>query len=217
MNEKQYEDIMRKGGPYEGALRAKEEGLIDHIIFSSHAAPEETVRFLQSGAFDGALISYSLLNFTSMQKVLDTAEEQKLGIAVMNPLAGGVVPQNPNYFKTNFNITEDSVTDFSLKFIYSHMPITCILSGVSKEQELIDNVKAIESLEHTKKDYIQHVHTELSRLSHICTGCGYCLEGCPQKIKIPAYMQAYNMKFMDNTDKMYGRTDKALISDSRRR
>ena len=37
----QFEGIMAGGALYEGAVRAKERGLIDHICFSSHARPEE--------------------------------------------------------------------------------------------------------------------------------------------------------------------------------
>lgn len=213
MNRTQYENIMRKGGPYEGAMRAKEEGLIDHLVFSSHAAPEETAYILSEGAFDGAIISYSLLNFTPMQQVLDIATEKKLGLTVMNPLAGGIIPQNPKYFKNSFGIENESVTDFSLRFIYSHEAITSILSGVSNEQQLRENIKAIETMEESGKHYISYVNAELKKMSNICTGCGYCLEECPQHIKIPAYMQSYNMTFMDDTETMYGRTNKELLSD----
>ena len=34
-----FENIMKKGGIYEGALRLKDEGLIDHICCSLHAVP----------------------------------------------------------------------------------------------------------------------------------------------------------------------------------
>ena len=213
MNRKQYEDIMRKGGPYEGALRAKDEGLIDHIVFSSHAAPEDTAYMLSEGAYEGAIISYSLLNFTPMQQVLDVAAEKKLGIAVMNPLAGGIIPQNPNYIKNSFGIDDENVVDFALRFIYSHEAVTSILSGASNEKQLRENIRAVETLKESGKDYISYVNTELKKLSNVCTGCGYCLEGCPQKIKIPAYMQSYNMTFMDAADILYGRKDKELISD----
>jgi hypothetical protein len=213
MSRKQYEEIMRKGGPYEGAMRAKEEGLIEHIVFSSHASPEETAYFLSEGAYDGAIISYSLLNFTPMQQVLDMAEKKKLGIAVMNPLAGGVIPQNAGYFRDSYGIKEERVTDFALKFIYAHEPVTSILSGITNKQQLEENVRALEELEHSSTDYIASVDSELKKLSNICTGCGYCLEGCPKKIHIPAYMQSYNMKDMNAANGMYGRTDKGLIKD----
>lgn len=195
MNRKQYAEIMRKGGPYEGALRAKQEGLIDHIIFSSHASPEETIEMMEGGAYDGGLISYSLLNFMPMQKVLDAAEKNGLGLLVMNPLAGGLIPQNPEFFREIFGIKEN-VTDFAMKFIYAHQPITCVLSGVSKESELMANIKAMEGLERSSTDYVKAVSFGLTKSSGFCTGCGYCVEKCPRQIKISTYMQAYNMKLL---------------------
>jgi len=212
MSWEQYEDVMRKGGPYEGAVRARDEGLVDHLIFSSHAAVQETERIFSEGAYEGGLISYSLLNYASMQGILDTAERCRQGVLIMNPLAGGVIPQNPNYFMKNYNIKED-VTDFSLKFIYAHTPVTCILSGISKEEELIKNINVMEQYKPETFDYIGHVNSEVKRAGNICTGCGYCRSGCPQGINIPAYMQAYNMKFMSDTKEMYRQTESELVSD----
>jgi len=37
MNMEHYRNVMAPGGPYEGALKLKEEGLIDHICISTHA------------------------------------------------------------------------------------------------------------------------------------------------------------------------------------
>ena len=37
----QYRKVIAPGGPYWGALKAKEEGLIDHICFSTHCSGEE--------------------------------------------------------------------------------------------------------------------------------------------------------------------------------
>lgn len=213
MSLKQYHEIMKKGGAYDGALKAKEQGMIEHIVFSSHASPEETELILREGAFEGVTIPYSLLNFTSMQRVLDTARERHSGVAVMNPLGGGIIPQNPKYFSKNFGIRDESVTDFSLRFIYAHPEITCILSGISKQEELLANTSALEKADESPKDYIAHVAEELTNLSDICTGCGYCVADCPQGINIPAYMQSYNMKHLDDTEQLYGRTDRQLISD----
>ncbi len=44
-----FENIMKKGGIYEGALRMKEEGLIDHICCSLHAVPGDILKIIEIG------------------------------------------------------------------------------------------------------------------------------------------------------------------------
>lgn len=81
-NYQTFEQIMKKGGIYEGALRLRDEGLIDHICCSLHAPPEDILKILDSGAFEGITISYSMLNAALMQPVLEMARQKDIGVAV---------------------------------------------------------------------------------------------------------------------------------------
>ena len=72
----------------------KEEGLIDHICCSLHAIPEDIQKIIKTKAFEGITISYSMLSAANMLPVLDAAYENDIGVAVMNPLGGGVIAQN---------------------------------------------------------------------------------------------------------------------------
>ena len=94
----QYEEIMKSNGPYEGVLAAKDRGLVKHICFSSHASAIDTVKIIQDGAFEGALVSYSLMNFRENGIILDIAQKNSIGVAIMNPLGGGIIPQNVELF-----------------------------------------------------------------------------------------------------------------------
>ena len=49
----QYDACMSDGGQYEGLLECQSQGLIDHIVFSSHQPGDEVKRVLDEGKFQG--------------------------------------------------------------------------------------------------------------------------------------------------------------------
>ncbi|MFZ5968950.1 MAG: aldo/keto reductase [Bacillota bacterium] len=210
MNEEHYMDIMKKGGSYEGGLRAKEQGLISHIVFSSHAVPDVAVKIINDRVFEGITVSYNPLNYQLMDKVIKAAAENNMGVAVMNPLAGGFIPQNKDFFSKLIEIENETVAQAALRFIYSHPEITCVLSGFSSEQEIHENTVALNDETEISQQRIEVFEGKLRQMTGFCTGCGYC-RICPQNIPIPEYMQSYNMSFFESFQDMYGRSDEALI------
>ncbi len=64
-----YELAMRPGGQYEGLLKCKEEGLIDHIVFSSHQPGDEVIDILSENKFEGVTMGINILNFPYRLKV----------------------------------------------------------------------------------------------------------------------------------------------------
>ncbi|MCK5270424.1 MAG: 4Fe-4S dicluster domain-containing protein, partial [Sedimentisphaerales bacterium] len=57
-----------------------------------------------------------------------------------------------------------------------------------------------EEIERIKKHLAENMNS-------LCTGCGYCLKGCPQHIPIASYMQFYNQKTM------FGKSDNEMMED----
>lgn len=196
-----FEQIMRKGGVYEGALKLKDEGMIDHICCSMHASPEEMYKIINSGAFEGATISYSLLNAPQMQPVLDKALEKNIGIAVMNPLGGGLIAQNKEFF--SFACAPDSEENMiaaALRFVKSHPAVNIVLGGVSNQEELNSSLSVFTSLNpETPEMRMKRVMDKVSVLKGFCTGCKYC-EGCPKGIPTYAIMQAHNALLFQPTE-----------------
>jgi len=196
-----YSNVIKKGGPYEGALKLKEEGLIDHLVFSTHANGDEIVQIINDDLFEGILLGYNASNFAYREKGLKAAYEKGLGVVTMNPLGGGVIPQNPDFYSFIKQNPEDSVAQGALKFNMAHKEITVTLAGINNIKELEENIAAANSLEEISDQKIEEIKSHLKEgLDKLCTGCGYCL-GCPVDIYIPAYMMAYNeMIINDNKD-----------------
>ena len=197
----QYQRIMVPGGPYEGAVQAREEGLIDHICFSTHCPPDDIIRIINDGFFEGVTISFNVINYGSMLAILEAAGAKQMGVATMNSLGGGIIPQNPGYFAGMNTSSKSDVTSASLRFNSSFREVSIVLSGMTDMNQVVQNAKALSSEIDTYHPYDRPV-TELSFSSDkLCSGCGYCRE-CPERIPIPEYMQAYNYRFFPDSDFM---------------
>jgi predicted aldo/keto reductase-like oxidoreductase len=210
----EYKNIMKKGGLYEGAERAKKEGLIKHICFSTHAPPDDIIKIIKDGVFEGVTISYSVLNQRQMQPVLDCAGERDVGVVTMNSLAGGVIPQNSGFFSFIKQEGDNGVSEAALRYSYAHPQITCMLSGMAAGNEFAENAAALSAQESPEeaKGRIISVDKRFSEISGFCTGCRYCA-GCPRGIDTAAMMQAYNAIYFTGDAPLYRRSGKRLLEN----
>ena len=71
-----------------------------------------------------------------------------------------------------------------------------VLSGMSNLEQVEDNVSYMENfqpLSPAEQDVVKKVVEIIQSKAYIaCTGCRYCVEGCPQKIAIPDYFKLLN-------------------------
>lgn len=201
----EFQKIMQPGGIYEAALRLKEEGVVDHICCSLHARPEEMIKIIKSGAFEGATVSYSLLNALQMQPVLDAAWEQGVSIAVMNPLGGGLIAQNRDFFSFACGPDDQAnAVHAALRFVHAHPAVDIVLSGANSKEELADSLAVFQSPDpEPPAERVARVLEKASGIEGFCSGCKYC-EGCPQGIPTSAIMRARNTLLFDPVE-LYGR------------
>lgn len=175
---------------------AKEQGLIKNIAFSSHMEGDGLQTVIAADKFKGMLIGYNALNYRFRQAGISDAYKAGMGVVVMNPLGGGMIPQNPSMFEYLTEGTDLTVPQAALRFVASHKEISVALAGMSKKEHVEDAVKAVENLElfTASEIYEKYENTNLS-LNNLCTGCGYCKK-CPMDIDIPKFMDAYNQKML---------------------
>lgn len=199
-----YKSRIVKGGAYEAALKAKEEGLIEHIVISTHCNGDEISTILEDNLFEGITMGYNILNFPYRQKGIDAAYKKGLGVAVMNPLGGGLIPQKEEYFSFLRDVDDKNVKDAALRFLISQKEITTALAGIGSLKEVEENCtcgdNGIAFTEGKLKQINDHLFASLDKL---CTGCRYC-EHCPQEIPVSKYMQAYNMRILGDVDACLG-------------
>jgi ferredoxin len=168
---------------------------------SAHMPVGDLLRIIGEKVFDALTISCSLLNYNTMEPVLDYAREMRTGIVIMNPLGGGIIPTNPQYFGFSKNENEDNVNIASLRFLSAHPAVNVILSGISNKQQLHENISAFTktNIEPPEKR-IARVKAHMVNFSGFCVGCGYCVD-CPSGIPVPDIMQSRNIfLFHENKD-----------------
>ena len=179
---------------------AKNEGLIRNIVFSSHMQGSDVEKVVESHKFKGMLLGYNALNYRFRQSGIKSAYENGMGVVVMNPLGGGMIPQNPELFSYLAQGTDLTVPQAALRFVASHQEVTVTLAGCSTKEHVDDAVKAVEGLqEYPAEEIVKKYETEGLALNNLCTGCGYC-DSCPVEIPVPKFMDVYNIKMLNGSD-----------------
>lgn len=189
-----------KGGAVDAALKAREEGLIEHLGFSTHMRHGEVDTVLKEDYFEGVTLGYNAINFPLRQEALNAAHKKGLGVVTMNPLGGGVIPQNAQRFDFLRGPNDPSVVSAALRFNISQPAVTSALVGFSAREHVDQAVQALEDFSPYSQEQIESLKSEIEDdFDGLCTGCGYC-EPCPVGIEIPRFMDAYNMRILKDSD-----------------
>ncbi len=201
----QYELAMKKGGQYEGLLKCKEEGLLDHILISTHLPGHEINQIIERGEFDGILMGVNVLNFPYRWEGLQKAHDMDLGVIAMNPLAGGEIAR----FGDNLSFLGDgdeTAAEAALRFCVSCPQISITLNGFTTREHIDTACRVADNARAFSQEKIEQIRQHMaSGMNELCTGCGYCLKSCPQNIPIASYLQYYNEKIL------LGKSDEEMV------
>lgn len=199
------EAISVPGGPLEEAKRAKEEGIIGHICFSSHDSPGNVVRLIETGEFEGILVQYNLLD-RKYGTAVEHAARRGMGVLVMGPVGGGRLATLPEGTAQALREAGVKPAELALRFVLSNPFVTSALSGMNSIEMVEENVEVAsreEPLSETERRLVEKVAEGMQGLSELyCTACGYCLP-CPHGVDIPGNFTAVLLL------KLYGMPEEA--------
>jgi uncharacterized protein len=189
----QYRTILAPGGPYEGARKLKEEGIVRHVSFSAHAPTSDIVTMCEEGHFDGALLSFNIINHAARIDGLRAARRNNLGVATMNPLGGGLLTRLSGRLRPGRKEADKDLLRTAFRFVASHEEVSLVLSGMKSVEEVEMNVAALEDLSAPRPDLVTGILDRFSDVGQdFCTTCRYCLP-CPEEIDIPSFMAAQDL------------------------
>ncbi|MCE5277561.1 MAG: aldo/keto reductase [Planctomycetaceae bacterium] len=188
----------RDEGAVKAMLQAKEEGLIGHVVASSHLSGPLLKDVLAEGVFEGVLLGYCAANFSYRQEAVDAAGAMGLGVAAMNPLGGGLLAQHAKTFDFIRGPADRSVVEAALRFVVSDPSISTALVGFSSVEQIDQAVAAVENFRPYEAAAMERLRGEiLGKFDGFCTGCGYCLP-CPNDVPIPQFMETRDVMRLQN-------------------
>ncbi len=197
----QYHLAMKKGHQYEALMKCREDGLIGHIVVSTHLNGPDTAEIISKAEFEAVLLGVSAINFPYRWQGVQAAHDAGMGVVAMNPLAGGIIPQNEDRFKFLASKGE-TPTEAALRFCISCPQITVTLNGFTTRAHIDMACKVADRAKpFTQKDIDAFKENISEGMNELCTGCGYCRGLCPVGVQVPSYMQFYNEISLKNPPK----------------
>lgn len=170
--------------------RARDEGLIRNLSFSSHDTPENIIKLIDTGEFASMLVQYNLLHRYN-ETGIARAKAKGMGVSVMGPVGGGRIS-----FLSRLKPREGrTMPELSLRFVMANPDVSVALSGMNSMEMLEENVATADNDGPLSTIEAEDIKTMLSQIQGLedlyCTGCGYCMP-CPNGVDIPTNLLLLN-------------------------
>ena len=195
--------------------RAKEMGIVDWLWeqkklgrirsfgFSCHNNAAGLEHILRDQPWDFCQLQYNYLDTDDRAEEIAgdrgyaLTEELNVPLIIMEPIKGGTLAQLPPDAAAPLNAldADASAASWALRWAASHKNVKVVLSGMSAEDQLDDNLATFGDFRPmTDAENAAIRQTADVLRSHIkigCTGCRYCMP-CPMGVDIPDNFSIWN-------------------------
>lgn len=194
-----------KNNTFEYVKKMKENGIAKKIGISFHDKAELLKEVLDKYGemLDVVQLELNYLDWDDpsieSRKCYELCVKHDLDVIVMEPLKGGVIVNQPDSIKKEFNQfnPNKSIASLAIKFCASLENVKMVLSGMNKMDDLIDNCNTYENFTPINQEEIDFLEKMALKLKEIrivpCSECEYCLDSCPCNIPISEYFNLYNL------------------------
>ena len=196
---------------FEFVQEMKRQGKIRHIGFSYHDNAE---------LLDEVLTKHPEIDFVQLQlnyldwengviqsrKNYETAKRHGKPVVVMEPVKGGTLASFPEDIEKIYKdyAPEKSVASWALRYIASLDGVMTVLSGMSNEEQMRDNLDTfVNFVPMNEEEYglVKEVTSKVLSFPTIpctalaCIGCGQCEGVCPQHLEIISLLKNVSEEF----------------------
>jgi len=191
---------VEKNGPVETLHRLKDEGLIRHVGFSTHAPLDTILDAMQTGLFSFINLHYYYF-FQRNLPAVQLAEKMDMGVFIISPNEKGGMLFKPSEKVKNLCKPLTPIV-FNGRFCLSHPEITTLSMGIHEPKHFPQNLAILNRGNYSNSELSKvkaEMDAPLTKVSGLCTLCHECLP-CPENINIPEVLrfrnlvEAYEMK-----------------------
>lgn len=190
------------GKVIEYLVEQKKAGKIRHLGFSTHASNEDLVKYLDKYGeymeFCQIQLNWFDWDYQEAKVKVDILNERGLPIWVMEPVRGGKLISYTAPYMDEFKALkpDDAITDWCFKFLRTVPGVTMILSGMSNEEQLYQNIDTFKNDDKLTEDEVKFLFGIKDKILAAklvpCTACKYCTSICPAELNIPRLIEIYN-------------------------
>lgn len=191
-----------KYGIYTYLMKQKENGRIKHLGFSCHGDIDVLNRFLEAYGKDMEFcqlqINYLDWIFQNGKEKVDILDKWGIPVWVMEPLRGGSLANLAPVHEDVLRCLrpDEKIPAWAFRFLFGIPSVTMILSGMSNEEQMLDNLETFKEErklnEEETQALLQIAQQMIEAKTVPCTACHYCTSHCPQKLDIPTLISLFN-------------------------
>ncbi len=201
---------------YETALEFLKEGKIRHFGISFHDKAAVLEQILKEyPQIEVVQLQFNYVDYedpsVESRKCYEVCQKYGKPVIVMEPVKGGSLVTLPPAAQAAFDkLNGGSNASYAIRFAAGFSGIQMVLSGMGNLQMLTDNLgymkdfKPLSDIEQAAVEQVREIFRSQNLIP--CTACRYCMEECPQHIRIPDLFACLNSKkqFQNwNTDYYY--------------
>lgn len=189
-------------GAFEEVRQLKKEGKVRHMAISFHDKPQVLEQILtEQPDIEAVQIQLNYLDYDDPSiesgAVYEVCRKYHKPVLVMEPVKGGALANLPKEAEEIFSrLGGGSPASYAIRYAASFPGVMMVLSGMSDEAQMLDNLSYMEDpqpLSEKEMEAVRQVRDIFRSLKTIpCTGCRYCVDGCPMHIRIPDLFACLN-------------------------